>query len=207
MANPFTERLTALFATVEGEFLKVVKDNNRATAEIQHKGWHKLLEGDEPTGRFGWEASSRPKYVKFTGKIPIWGSEPRTWAEKQAAAKRGEYAPDIKKADEDAIFQVRQAKDHFIIKQTKKLTNATKRHGNVRPPTVTGTIKLRHLIEGTLLVQYDEQNWFSVEMSMVWNRSPLGKPFYQFPAKFTSATINGEPVTTRLSEKWMSENF
>lgn len=195
-------KLTGLFAQVEPKFRLDTIARYVARAEGNFKSWMELLAGPEPPrDRFYWDATSCPQYVTWDGGMS------GAWADKVAAAGRGEYRADIKRATQDAIDSVRYAREHFISKQTKKITNAT----TLRPerPSIAGTLKYNVLIEGILTFLYKNGDRFDVVMSMIVNhRYTRGyTSFYQFPARFTNVTLGGQPVTARLSEKWMSENF
>lgn len=199
----FSARLTGLFAQVEPQFRKDTVARYVAQATANYNSWMKRLAGPEPP-RDCWyhDAVSSPQYVTWDGGMTS------TWEGKVEAAKRGEFRADIKRAEQDANDSVDYAKQHFISKQTKKLTNATKLRTD--RPTIAGKLRYKVLIEGTLRLEYPNGDRFEVVMSMIVNhRYERGcTTFYQFPARFCNVKLGGLLVMpARVSEKWMADNF
>ncbi len=201
--NAIRAKLGGLFMQVEPQFRADTIERYKATAEGQFDAWVKLLAGEEPPrDRWYHDTTRCPQYVGHTG-----GSYSPTWSMLVAAQSRNEWYCNFKRAEKDANDSVDYAKEHFITKQTKKITNATKLRTD--RPTISGTLRYRVLIEGTLTFTYPNGDRFNVVMSMIVNhRYERGyTSFYQFPARFTDVHLDGKPTTARMSEKWMSENF
>lgn len=198
----FTQRLTELFEQVEPQFRADTVARYRSQAEGQLAGWLKQLEGPEPKrGPWYHTVTACPEYVTWDSALGT------SWEAKVRAAKAGKYRANVERAERDANDSVDYAKAHFIAKQAKKLTNATKLQAG--RPTIAGRLVYNVLIEGTLTVAYPNKNCFTIEMSMIVNhRYERGaKSFYQFPARFVAAQLGGHRVSARLSEKWMSKHF
>jgi hypothetical protein len=195
----FITKLTEMFEQVEPEFrlMMIQKYKSAAAAQLTH--WLTLLDGPEPNrGRFYWEQTSVPQYVKC-----LASSYSPQWQSKVDLAKKGQWAADYVRAEQDANRSVDEAKSHFINKQSKKLTNATKLHKG--KPALTGSLKLNVVIEGHLLVSYKNGDGFRLDMSMIVNHRAC-TTFYQFPSRFKDVCCK-TPLVKSISEKWMSENF
>ncbi len=205
----FNEKLTAMFEEIEPEFLAKQKERFKNMATSQFEGWMSYLNGPKPTKtekRSFWQIRM-PEFVKVKS-----GSYSVQWEALQSAKERGEFSADYAKAEREAIDTVKYAKLHFITKQDKKLTNATKSHTG--SPELSGRLGFNSVgvITGVLIASYENGDQFQVDMSVIVNyrynsRSGGSGGFYQFPARFALARIGGESVKARLSEKWMSENF
>ena len=194
------QRLTNLFEQVEPAFQKDTIDRYIAHAKAEHTAWIKLLKGPEPPrDRFYYMKVSIPHYVTWKG---AFGS---SWQAKVDAID--EFKCNKKKATSDAIAAVRDAKSHFIEKQTRKITNATRLRKD--RPTIKATLRYEVRIEGVMKFKYPNGDSFALHMGMIVNyRHTRGfTSFHQFPARFKDVILNGEPVKARLSESWMSQNF
>lgn len=203
----FETKLTEMFSVVEPAFRKATLLRYREAADRQLAGWLRLLEGDEPPRNMYYNiVTSQPQYVRRLKSSDSY-EHPNAWELKQTIAKTGGYRADYEKAKKDANALVDQAKQHFISKQTKKLTTATKLRTDT--PKLGGTLSFNGVVvTGHLLVTYGD-SLFRLDMSMIYNhRYERGyTEFYQFPARFKTVVIAGERATGRISEKWMSENF
>lgn len=74
-------------------------------------------------------------------------------------------------------------------------------------PTVLGAIAYQGgVVTGTLNVYYTGKLRFDLYMSIKTNYRH-GRAYYQFPAIFREVLIAGQKPTSRISEKWLSENF
>lgn len=201
-AKAVEAKLRGLFLQVEPQFRRDTVARYVDLANRQFTSWLELLEGPEPPrDRHYHESVACPQYVTWDGGM---GS---SWEAKVAAAKRGEYRANIQRATSDANASVDYAKEHFISKQTKKITNATTHRTD--HPSIAGKLRYKVVIEGTLTFQYKNGDSFQVVMSMIVNhRYTRGyTSFYQFPARFTNVNMAGTLVTDRMSERWMAENF
>jgi hypothetical protein len=201
-AKTIEVKLTALFALVEPKFREATINRYLLTARSQFAGYKELLAGEEPPrDRWYHDVVSTPQYVSWTGGMST------TWEARVKAMADGVFFCNEKKATEDAIASVRYAREHFISKQTKKLTNATQLRTD--RPTIEGTLKYNVLIEGSMSFKYKNGDSFALTMSMIVNhRFERGyTSFYQFPARFGNVYIGGKRAEGRISEKWMSENF
>lgn len=91
---------------------------------------------------------------------------------------------------------------------TQKLENAC----GQREINVNGRLALNGgIITGLLTIAVGDfanakNDRFQVEMSIRGKYSKLGKPFWQFPARFINVTHQQETKRQR-SEKWMKENW
>lgn len=203
MKDIFTPKLTAMFEAVEPDFRKATIAEYRSQADLQLAGWLELLKGPEPEQNvYYYIATQQPQYVLC--KLP---THPFTWADKQAAAAKNQYVVNYTASDRDANAAVSYAKEHFISKQAKKFTNATKSHRGT--PELTGKLQCSVLCTGELNVKYKNGDEFSVVLDMIVNyRYQTGfKSFYQFPARFYGVILGGEAVKERVSEKWMGDHF
>ena len=198
----FADKLTQMFEQIEPEFRATTLENykNRATNDLE--SWLKLLDGPQPVGREGLRLRM-PQYVTTTG-----GSYSLHWPRLQEDRRRGLFVADYVSAERDATRAVDFAKQHFVGKQTKKLTNATKNHAG--QPKIGGYLKFDSgIITGALVVKYDNGDEFVVSMSIITNHryEKQYTSFHQFPARFGGVKLKGEAVKGRISEIWMETNF
>ena len=201
----FTKILTDMFETVEPAFRANQVNQYRALAIGQCKFWIEAilaLEGLEQAECYRqFHRLGHLEFVRFT--TPTLTHSPAAYIQ---AAKAGVFAPAYEKSERAANDTVDYAKCHFIGKQTKKLSNATK--NCTAEPEVESSLSFNGVVTGFLRLIYPDAG-FTVMMSIITNyRHERGfTSFHQFPARFTNATMHGKPVTARLSEAWMSENF
>jgi hypothetical protein len=214
--SQFAAKLTDMFEAVEIAFREAAVARYREQAENAHSVWVKRLEGPEPKaeelaklGRGYWRSTlgdlmAVPKYTKRTKPNDYVNTY--SWEPLRKAIGEGHFAIDFSQAKADAHREVDAVKRHFVTKQTKKLTNATKLRKGVAK--LEGTLVYNVVIIGQLVVTFANGDSFTLEMSITYNRSKLGKPFWQYPARFANVILNGKcPKSGVISEAWMGANF
>lgn len=205
--STYESKLTAMFAEIEPEFRAKQSERYKTLATSQLEIWLKYLDGPKPddTKRRLWSVRL-PDFVDVHG-----GSYNPQWEAMQAMRKRGDFRCAYGRAEKAAKDSVDYAKLHFVTKQNKKLTNATKNHKG--SPSLGGRLGFDSagVIVGALTAVYENGDEFTVMMSVIvnyrYNSRTGGGGFYQFPARFGRVKMGGEVVKARLSEGWMERNF
>ncbi len=195
----FLTKLLAMFAQVEPKFREQTREYYKLMVESQWDSWQETLKlpFDQLPLEYGRRHIPRsPDYITFEGALS------HTWE----AYQKANWKPLWDKAARDADAEVDNARAHFTIKLDKKLRDATKQRNDF--PKLSGQLANGQRITGFVLADYPNGDSFRVELSIVRNvRYERGfRPYYQFPARFSVAKINGAVVRPK-SLAWMQENF
>jgi hypothetical protein len=96
--------------------------------------------------------------------------------------------------------------EQYIAKNTAKLALILQKKGEPSKSTLNRAQASRGAIESSLTLTFKDDSQFTMETSIVYKYSTTGKPFVQYPARFTNVVLaDGTKMKTPSEEKMIKE--
>lgn len=97
--------------------------------------------------------------------------------------------------------------EHFISKNTKKLSAIASAKNNLKDVKVLRSETARGVVEGTLHLTFTDGSHFTVDNKVVMSFSKYGTPFYRFPTTFHNVVMPDDSKMKGPSEENMINVF
>jgi hypothetical protein len=113
----------------------------------------------------------------------------------QGGITREEHITDVRE-DAAKLIELRAKSEAeevimaFVAKVGGKLNGIAEAMGNLSSAKLHGSTTLQNCIR----LEFEDGSSFNVENDIIINHSVYGKPFNQFPTRFSNAVLRGEPV-------------
>lgn len=109
--------------------------------------------------------------------------------------------------EKEAARMTKEMMDHFISKNTSKLSEITAKKNNMKSIELLSASTSRGVVEGSMKLTFNDNSEFTVHNKVVLSYSKYNKPFYRFPTTFHNVILSDGSKMSKPSEESMITTF